>query len=99
MKLHLGHSKTRFSLRSGAGETRANIIRVRQRGQYGRSIGIRDEATVLTLDQAGALPDSLSPNTTEDGSVIEKLYSPHVRKSIQIRSPARYLRYAGVLDG
>jgi hypothetical protein len=54
MKLHLGHSKTRFSLRSGAGETRASIMRVRQREQYGRSIGIRDGGIVLTLDQAGS---------------------------------------------
>jgi hypothetical protein len=37
----------------------------------------------LTLDQAGALPNSLSPNTAEDGPVIEKVYSPHVRESNQ----------------
>ena len=43
---------------------------------------------VLTLDQAGALPDSLSPMVAEDGSVIEKLYSPHVRESIQIKTAA-----------
>jgi hypothetical protein len=86
MKLHLGHSKTRFSLRSGAGDTRDKFIRVRQREQYGRSIGIRDEGTVLTLDQAGALPDSLSPMVANGGSVIEKLYSRHVRESIQIKT-------------
>jgi hypothetical protein len=49
MNLHLGHSKTRFSLRSGAGDTRDKFIRVRQREQYGRSIGIGDEGMVLTL--------------------------------------------------
>jgi hypothetical protein len=80
MNLHLGHSKTRFSLRSGAGDTRDKFIRVRQREQYGRSIGIRDEGMVLTLDQAGALPDSLSPMVAEDGSVIEKsLFPPRPR--------------------
>jgi hypothetical protein len=88
MKLHLGHSKSRFSLRSGAGDTRDKFIRVRQREQYGRSIGIRDEVMMLTLDQGGALPDSLSPNTAEDGSVIDKFYSRHVRESIQIKAAA-----------
>jgi hypothetical protein len=29
---------------------------------------------VLTLDQAGALPNSLSPNTAEDGAVMMELY-------------------------
>jgi hypothetical protein len=98
MKLHLEHSKTRFSLRSGAGETRASIIRVRQRGQYGRSMGIRDEDMVLTFDQAGALPNSLSPNTAEDGSVIDKFYSPHIRESIQIKTVTKEFdspRYSG----
>jgi hypothetical protein len=56
----------RFSLRSGAGDTRANVIRVRQRGQLERSMGIRDEGMVLTLDQAGALPNSLSPKVAKD---------------------------------
>jgi hypothetical protein len=86
MKLHLGHSKTRFSLRSGAGDTRGKFIRVLQREQYGRSIGIRDEGMALTLDQAGALPDSLSPMVANGGSVIEKLYSRHVRESILIKT-------------
>jgi hypothetical protein len=88
IKLHLGHSKSRFSLRSGAGETRDKFIRVRQREQYGRSIGIRDEDMVLTLDQAGALPNSLSPNTAEDGSAMAELYSRDVRESIQIKAAA-----------
>jgi hypothetical protein len=57
MKLHLGHSKTRFSLRSGAGDTRANIIRVRQREQYGRSMGIRDEDMVLTFGSGGSISE------------------------------------------
>jgi hypothetical protein len=47
---------------------------------------IRDEVMMLTLDQAGALPDSLSPTTAEDWGVIDKFYSPHVRESIQIKT-------------
>jgi len=42
----------------------------------------------LTLDQAGALPDSLSPMVANGGSVIEKLYSRDVRESIQIKAAA-----------
>jgi hypothetical protein len=49
-------------------------------------ISIRDEDMVLTLDQAEALSNSLSPNTAEDGSVIDKFYSPHVRGAIQIKT-------------
>ena len=60
MKLHLGHSKMRFSLRSGAGDTRANIIRVRQREQYGRSMGIRDKVMAITSDRKGALSNFTS---------------------------------------
>jgi hypothetical protein len=39
-KLHSEHSKRRFSWRSGPSDSPTNIIRVRQRGQQGRSIGI-----------------------------------------------------------
>jgi hypothetical protein len=45
----------------------------------------------LTLDQAGALPDSLSPMVANGGSVIENLYSRHVRESIQIKTVTKEL--------
>jgi hypothetical protein len=41
----------RFSLRSGLGDTRTNIMRVWQREQLGRSMGIRDEGMVMAVDK------------------------------------------------
>jgi hypothetical protein len=68
MKWHFVQPKLRFSLRSDTGELRASIIRVRQRGQCGRSIGVMgrsDKGMSFTLDQAQALPNSQSPNIAE----------------------------------
>jgi hypothetical protein len=75
MKLHLGHSKTRFSLHPGKGVIRASLIRVRQREQYGRSIGIKDEDMDAHLRSGGSTTGvSLSPNTAEDWAVMLQLY-------------------------
>jgi hypothetical protein len=80
MKLYLGHSKMRFSPRSGVGEIRASIMRVWQREQRGRSIAIRDgtwesDMYAPPLDQAGA-QYSLSPVNADQGTVMERLCSP-----------------------
>jgi hypothetical protein len=38
---------------------------------------------MLTLDQAGALPNSLSPNTTEDGAVMRMSIAKSQRLSVR----------------
>jgi hypothetical protein len=78
-KLHLGHSKMRFSLRSGLGDTRTNIMRVWQREQLGRSMGIRDEGMVMAVDKT-ILYRFIQTRSSCDASQI------WVRRKMRLRS-------------